>query len=138
MVRGANGKSLTLLQLQKDVWAKVQKIGKQEFVKLFGELNKVKDENVDILPNISVSKNDRNGLIVESKDRAFATVRTSSDTWLWSAKKKARTPSVEDNISETMHDNVAVNTQWMSEDLIQSFQTTENEDLHSAVRDINT
>lgn len=113
MVRDANCKPLTPLQLQKDVWTKVQKISKQELVKQFGGLNKEKDEHADILSNISVSRNDRNGLIVESKDHAFATVRTSSDVRLWSGKKKSQITPAEDNISENMDDNVVVNTQWM-------------------------
>ena len=109
MVRDASGKPLTLLQLQKDVWSKVQKISKPDLVKLIGGLNKVKYGNNDILSHISVSRADKHGIIVESKGRAFLTVRTSSDSRLWSTGKN-KTKQASDMIDIDNGENVLDNT----------------------------
>ena len=141
MVRDASGKPLTLLQLQKDVWSKVQKISKPDLVKLIGGLNKVKYGNNDILSHISVRRADKHGIIVESKGRAFLTVRTSSDSRLWSTgknKTKQASDMIDIDNGENVLDNTAENTQWLPEGVIQSLQTTDDEDVRNAVKEINT
>ena len=79
-------------------------------------------------------------IIVESRCRAFQSVRTSADPRLWSTgKTKSKLDSAADDNDngETDLDNTAENMQWMPEEVIQSLQTTEDEDLRNAVKGIN-
>ena len=68
-------------------------------------------------------------------------MRTSADTRLWSTgknKTKQASDTADNDNSETVLDNTADNMQWMPEDVIQSLQTTDDEELRSAVKGINT
>ena len=135
MNRASNGKPLTLLQLQKDTWSKVQKISKTDLVKLISGLNVVNYQGTPIEEKIDVQRLNQTGISVKSTERCFASIKTSRDPHLWVTGKKKHTPESVSTI-ESNESNVEI-TEWMPDEVIQALQNSDDMDLQQAVKTIN-
>ena len=137
MNRNENGDPLTLLQLQKFVWCKVQKIAKQELLKIIGNLNTIDNQKEELHEKVSIERNEASGFTVTSKETCFATIKTSRDKRLWSSVKKQEMQDAEPEKSDNVTENDAESTEWMPEEVIQTLQSSDDQELHNVVSNIN-
>ena len=136
MVRDENHKPLTKLQLQKDVWAKVSKMKKNEIVETLKTINKVKinsqeEENEGI--NL---KKDSNGLIVVSRDHAFQTIQTNCNKKHW---KKNEIQDMHIGVLNSANESPINESvyEWVPANIIEAIQSSGDKDLIGAINGVS-
>ncbi|KAK3085496.1 hypothetical protein FSP39_004241 [Pinctada imbricata] len=138
MLRDGDGKPSTLLQLQKDVWRSVTKHSKQDLIAKISNLNKVQLEVIgDAKSNILLEKDVESGaVVVESTDRAFEAIRTTSrrDCWGKKGKKKKETvvEECEENDIEAQSQKLK-DIEWLPNEILQKVTEGGNEELLKAI-----
>ena len=134
--RDGDGKPLTQLQVQKDVWTDITKLSKKAIVDKLVELNTVRlHQGINVSDSGIVVNKTESSLEVKSTDHAFDTVRTSTNPkhWKRTTAKEMGARNDEATRSELSNENAV----WIPDDIIEAVEKSGDADLISTLNTIS-
>ena len=131
MVRDEEGKPLTKLQVQMDVWKEVTKMKKNEIVDRLRNINIVSIQEQSYT-GFTVEKSS-SGLILSSTDNGFQTITTATNKKFWMTKNCAK--GQKEKPQEEEETNVSLD--WIPEDVMKVVEQSGDNDLLSTIQDIS-